>query len=239
MPIQLHKTAATVTPQGPTGEGAEGAITGQKVQVTQAVEGTGIYVPTRAHGGGATTRSSAVRVPTAAALPGAPFLARSLRPLMRKFRSGTRFDFDAEATVDRFAHTGLLAPVLRPREERWFDVALVIDNGSSMTIWQQAIGEIYQACARHGAFRDVRRWTMAVSQTKLELASESGLVCGWRELIDPHSRRIILLVSGIGGYWDEGSIWETIAGWGQATPTALVQVLPERLWRIRRIRRHF
>jgi hypothetical protein len=227
------RSSATATPQGRARGIPESAITGHKVQVVQSAEGTGIYVPTRAHGGVSATRASVVRVPTVAALPGAPLLARSLRPLMRKFRSGTRFDFDAEATVDRFAHTGLLAPVLRPREERWFDIALVIDDGPSMTIWQQAIVEMYQMLGRHGAFRDVRRWTMAASQTKLELASESGLVCGWRELIDPHSRRIILLVSDcIGSYWDDGSIWEMIAGWGQATPTALVQVLPERLWRI-------
>jgi hypothetical protein len=191
----------------------------------------GLYAMSKVRGPDQNIRASAVRVPSVPALPGTLEIGRSLRPLKRRRAAASRFNVDSEATAEQSAETGVLMPVIRPMMERWFDVALVLDDGPSMAVWRDTNLELYWLLARHGAFRDVRRWTLAANREKAVLVSESGLTQHWRGLMDRTSRRLILLVTDCtGSHWDHAAVWEMLTCWGESTPTALIQVLPERLW---------
>src|SRR5262245_58018284 len=113
------------------------------------------------------------RAPAAAALPGALGIARALRPFMRRQRSRTRFVLDERATAQRIAEQqipliamprrpggGSWSPVLRPAPVRWFEIALVADTSASMVIWRRTLVDLQRLLERHGAFRDVRPWSL-------------------------------------------------------------------------------
>jgi hypothetical protein len=81
--------------------------------------------------------------------------------LKRRVPSHTQSVLDEVATVQRIAEEKLWIPVMRPAPERWFELALVIDEAASMMLWKQTIQEFRQLLEQHGAFRDVRTWGLS------------------------------------------------------------------------------
>ncbi|MFP3119922.1 hypothetical protein Q3A60_31310, partial [Streptomyces sp. Iso 434] len=54
------------------------------------------------------------------------------------------------------ADTGVPEPVTRQARTRWLSLALVVDDGISMVLWQRLAADIRALMERAGAFRDVR-----------------------------------------------------------------------------------
>jgi formylglycine-generating enzyme required for sulfatase activity len=180
-----------------------------------------------------------IQVQAAPALQDRLAIARSLRPLMRKVRSQTRQVLDEAATVDRIAQREIWLPVLKPAPERWLDLELVIEASEFSFIWDATLMEFRQILERQGAFRNVRTWWLeGTKQGKLNLVSKKSQTPEFaqrprspRELIDPTGRRLVLLVSDCrSSVWKSGDIHELLKLWSTHGATAIVQLLPERLW---------
>ncbi|HEY9628104.1 MAG TPA: formylglycine-generating enzyme family protein [Coleofasciculaceae cyanobacterium] len=186
-------------------------------------------------------------VPAAPALRTRMNLARSLRPLMRKVPSQTRFDLDEDATVTQIAETEVWMPVVRPRQERWLELDLVVEDSKTTVIWERAIAELNHLAEYQGAFRAVRTWRLSASAGKVQLfsrwndrpiQSEAIPILANRqrphtprELIDPTGRRLIWLVTDCTSLlWRQDLIYETLLDWAKVQPIAIVQMFPERLW---------
>ncbi|MEH2445995.1 MAG: SAV_2336 N-terminal domain-related protein [Nostoc sp.] len=140
-----------------------------------------------------------IKVPTAQALRKKLEISRSLKPLKRRVPSRNEFILDEIATAERIAEEKLLLPVMCPARDRWLEVALVIDEGTSMFLWQQTIKELKQLLERHGAFRDVRTWGLFTDKdSKVWLRprncnlSQQKRLHNPRELIDPNGRRLFI-----------------------------------------------
>ncbi|MET9971455.1 hypothetical protein ABZZ80_37530, partial [Streptomyces sp. NPDC006356] len=109
-------------------------------------------------GDGTDVRMTPVRVPAAPALPEPLALQRGLRPLQR-YRAPVRpvpRTLDEHATAERAAESGLVLPVLRTDRRREARLLLLMDVSTSTVVWQQALDELRQVCARAGAFREVQ-----------------------------------------------------------------------------------
>ena len=180
------------------------------------------------------------RTPTATALPGALALGHALRPLKRRVPSATTLILDDEATAERAADEGIWTPILRPALTRWLDVALVIDQSPSMAIWARTVEELRRLLESHGAFRDVRIWLLDTDTADRRPTLYAGTQSATsharpstpRELVDPGGRRLILMVSDcVAPAWASGAVPALLSVWGQASPVAIVHMLPQRLWR--------
>jgi len=186
-------------------------------------------------------------VPAAPALRTRRDLARSLRPLMRKVSSRTRFDLDEDATVMQIAETEVWMPVVRPRPERWLELDLVVEASKTTVIWERAIAEMNHLAEYQGAFRAVRTWHLSAQAGKVHLfprwrdgvmptLSKTELVSNQRphtprELIDPTGRRLIWLVTDCTSLlWRQDLIYEIMLDWAKAQPIAIVQMFPEPMW---------
>lgn len=179
---------------------------------------------------GVTTRSPAVR-----AIPSELAICRALSPLQRRAPSTSRTEADEESTAHWIAETGIWMPTVLPAAERWLDVALVVDDSESMAFWRRSVRELRTLLERTGAFRDVRVWRM---DGDLRRANEVGLssgVGGWRrpaEIVDPAGRRLVLVATDcVGRAWSTPGMGAALATWGAAGPTAIIQLLPQSLWR--------
>ncbi|HPE72261.1 MAG TPA: SAV_2336 N-terminal domain-related protein, partial [Candidatus Competibacter sp.] len=173
-----------------------------------------------------------IRVPGAAALPAALEIARALRPFSRRFPSRQRFVFDEEATVRHAADGGPLTPMLRPAMERWFEIALVVEETPAMAVWRQTITELQRLLAGQGAFRDVRLFQFRSTDTTIGIVSRSGIRRDVPQLIDSDGRRLILITSDcVSPGWRNGAMAKILAKWGARMPVVIVQMLPETLWR--------
>ncbi|WP_073793562.1 SAV_2336 N-terminal domain-related protein [Streptomyces uncialis] len=172
-------------------------------------------------------------------VPAPPMLARplalqrALRPLARKVPAPHGRELDEEATADRIARLGpgprSWLPVLRPARERWLRLHLVHDTGPTMPLWRPLVRELRTVLERSGVFRTVEVYR----------ADADGTVRGPRGGPVPalaDGRTVTLLFSDCVGpqWWDgpAGVRWYgTLRRWADRMPVAVLQPLPERLWR--------
>ncbi|MFF8428410.1 SAV_2336 N-terminal domain-related protein [Streptomyces sp. NPDC016566] len=157
-------------------------------------------------------------------------LQRALRPLKRRTDAPSGHRLDERATADRIARLGAAPefwlPVLRPAQERWLRLNLVYDTGPTMPVWRPLVHELHTALAQSGIFRTVT----------LLRAAPDGTVHGHGAHAPADGRTVTLVISDcMGPQWREGpagALWyESLLRWAHRMPLAVVQPLPERLWR--------
>ncbi|KUO04260.1 tetratricopeptide repeat protein [Streptomyces caeruleatus] len=188
-------------------------------------------------GDGTDVRMTPVRVPAAPALPEPLALQRGLRPLQR-YRAPVRpvpRTLDEHATAERAAESGLVLPVLRTDRRREARLLLLMDVSTSTVVWQQALDELRQVCARAGAFREVQvRYLHEAPGGRPGCAAgpEPGAALHAPEqLSDPTGRRVTLLLSDCAGpMWRSGQVQRLLHRWAGTAPVAVVQPLPQRMW---------
>ncbi|MEU7072295.1 SAV_2336 N-terminal domain-related protein [Streptomyces narbonensis] len=187
------------------------------------------------------TRASAVRVPGAFALADGLALSRALRPLKREVRAPGPLVLDEAASATASAEARFPLPVRRPATEPWLSVDLVVDAGPSMVMWHNFSAELRTLLERHGAFRDVRCWSMSACDGRIDLVPfrrrgqrpgrGQGLRRSPEQLADPTGRRAVLvLTDGVGPAWHRDRIGPVLRHWARTSPVAILQVLPRRLW---------
>ncbi|MFG2147803.1 SAV_2336 N-terminal domain-related protein [Streptomyces sp. NPDC048696] len=189
-------------------------------------------------GGAGGVEVAPVAAPVAAALPEPLALQRALRPLQRyraPVRSTGRY-LDEQATADRAADLGLVIPVLRPDRRRQARLALMMDVSSSTLVWEQTLDELRQVCERAGAFREVQVHFLHEGpdgRPRVGSAVEpTGHLAEPSQFWDPAGRRLTLLLSDCAGpMWRSGQLHRLLHGWAQTAPLAVVQPLPQRMWR--------
>ncbi|MFF1376833.1 SAV_2336 N-terminal domain-related protein [Streptomyces sp. NPDC058308] len=176
------------------------------------------------------TRHTALRVPVPPMITHPLALQRALRPLKRRVPSPVGHVIDEEATAHRIARIGGhpwgWLPVLRPAQERWLRLSLVCDAGPTMPVWHPLVHELHTALAQSGIFRTV----------ELHRAAPDGTVPPRAAAAPATGRTVTLLVSDcMGPQWRQGPAgtrwYRTLRRWAARMPLAVIQPLPERLWR--------
>ncbi|MFO1434617.1 MAG: formylglycine-generating enzyme family protein [Candidatus Competibacteraceae bacterium] len=173
------------------------------------------------------------RAPAVPALSDSLGLNRALRPLMRRVPSRSRHILDETATAERYADRGLWLPIFKGRPERWLELALVIDASPSMRLWHPTLAELYQLLARHGAFRDVRRWQLSVDTRGKPVLSKSSADTPRypEELLHPEGSRLVIVVSDYAAPpWYRGAYDRWLRLWSRNQPLTLLHLLPPRFW---------
>jgi len=172
-------------------------------------------------------------------VPAAPSVARlemtrALRPLRRRVPIGLPGTLDAEATAHRAAETDLLYPIFQPYEERWLDVAVVVDEAASMAVSKQTVDDLTVVLTDLGAFRGIHLWHFDGGDPTAAIrvhGPQSSVPHRPDELLDAARRRVILVVSDcLGAAWHDGRMGDALESWGKSGPVAIVQPLPQRLW---------
>ncbi|GAA2603569.1 SAV_2336 N-terminal domain-related protein [Actinomadura fulvescens] len=171
-----------------------------------------------------------ILVPTAPMLADPLAVQRALRPLKRRVASPLRTELDEGATAARIADTGLWVPVLTPAPERWLSLILVVDTGPAMRLWRPLARELTETIVRQGAFRDVH--VTYLNESGRVSSSPTAPARSPTTLIDPAGRHAALVLSDCSGrHWWDGRAPRAVRAWAQTGPTAILQPLPERLWR--------
>ena len=171
--------------------------------------------------------ASPLSIASPAALPNALSFSRALRPFSRRFASRTGVEFDEQRTAEESISYRHPVPRYRPLPERWFDIALVVENAPSMAIWRSSLQEFRTLLERQGSFRDIRTWRLQPSG-KLLYAQTTRHP---EAVGDTSGRRLILIASDcISDDWSNGVIASLVLRWAKQNPIAIVQMLPPRAW---------
>ncbi len=163
-------------------------------------------------------------------------LQRALRPLRRQVPSSLATELDEHSTARRIAGLGALPgtwlPVLRAKPERWLTLYLVYDAGPTMPVWRPLWRELHRVLSQTGAFRGI---TLLVLTQDGRLRQSPG---GRPAALPPRDGRAAALVLSdcSGPHWYPGHAstahwYRVLDRWARTMPVAVVQPLPERLWR--------
>lgn len=178
----------------------------------------------------------AVRAPDSSTLGvGQLRLGKSLRPLRQRFPERRQQELDVTRTVAAIADTGVPETVTRAVRTRWLSLALVVDDGVSMVLWQRLAADVRALMERAGAFRDVRVYGLDTRSGTPSLRTSPyrhrGRLLTPEALCDPTGNTLVLVVSdGVGEAWRDGGMRQATDRWGRCGPTAIIQALPSRLW---------
>lgn len=179
------------------------------------------------------------QVPAAPAIQNPLSLSRALRPLRRKVPSSTKTMLDEEKTAERMAERDIWVPVTQPQPERWLTLELVIEDTRSSFIWRELIKNWQKVLEIEGAFQTIRTWQLSSPDTqrlKLRRYRRNGKPSqreySHRELLHSNQRGLVLLVSDcVSPLWETGLIHDWLKKWSDKQPSAIIQLLPERLWK--------
>ncbi|MEU8968915.1 SAV_2336 N-terminal domain-related protein [Streptomyces monashensis] len=189
-----------------------------------------LHLPSPRAATAADRRHTALLAPAPPMLRHPLALQRALRPLGRRVDAPVGHELAERETADRIARLGAgpkwWLPVLRPARERWLRLNLVYDAGPTMPVWRPLIRELHTVLAQSGLFRTVA----------LYHAAADGTVHGPGPHAPADGRSVTLLISDcMGPQWREGpagTLWyATLHRWARRMPLAVVQPLPEHLWR--------
>ncbi len=178
-----------------------------------------------------------IKVPNAPSIRDRLSLIKALRPLIRPTPSGTKVTLDETATATKIAEERIWLPVTQPVPEPWLELALVVDESTSMLIWRRTVLELQQLLRHYGAFRDVRTWGLVIDDKQvcirpgIGVAAKRQSIRSPQELIDPAGRRLILVVTDcLSSIWQQGTVLPALKDWANNGPVAIFQMLPERMW---------
>ncbi|MFI7029785.1 TIR-like protein FxsC [Microbispora rosea] len=170
-----------------------------------------------------------IRVPAAPMLKRTLEIQRALRSLKRSVPSRVRDVMDEAATAAEIARTDRWLPVMTGAPERWLDLALVVDTGATMRSWRPLVRELRAVLSQVGAFRDVHVSYLVGDRLAMGPRATPGNPAA---LVDPAGRRVVLVLTDCSGrHWWEGRAQPVVAMWARRNATAVLQPLPERLWR--------
>ncbi|MFD6654090.1 SAV_2336 N-terminal domain-related protein [Streptomyces parvus] len=162
-------------------------------------------------------------------------LGKALRPLRQRFPDHRNHELDIARTVSLLADTGMPETVTHPARSRWLSLALVVDDGVSMVLWQRLAAELRTLMERAGAFRDVHVHGLdsrgSTPRLRTSPYAAGGRLRAPETVSDPTGNTLVLVVSdGVGEAWRDGSMRRVMELWTRCGPTAIVQTLPTRLW---------
>jgi len=178
------------------------------------------------------------RVPAAAVLPDRLALQRALQPLNR-YQPPSRpvaSGLDEVTTAERAADTGIVDPVQLRTPRRQARLQLVMDISSSTVVWRDTFDELHQVCERAGAFRGIQKhYVHQDGHGEARVAPTPEPTAPTRApglLRDPSGRQLTVVLSDCAGpLWRGGRMQRLLYAWASCAPVAVVQPLPQRMWR--------
>ena len=176
-----------------------------------------------------------VRVPGHHPISNPIQLRRALRPLRRYRRPSWTAQLDETATANLIAETSLLQLVHRPEALRSKDLLLVVDDGTSMRLWQDLAAELQRLLRNLGAFRRVI--AIGVDSDRADRAEVHARPFALRPGSLPrqgggprHSPAVLVLSDGVGAGWRSGAMQEFLDRHCAHSTVAVLQPLPPTLW---------
>ncbi|MCL2928611.1 MAG: formylglycine-generating enzyme family protein, partial [Trichodesmium sp. MAG_R01] len=187
-----------------------------------------------------TTEKLPIKLPDIAILRNTLELSRLIKPFKQKVNSRVAQELDINETAKISAELSTLNfpsyfPVLTPKQERWLDVVLLIEDSNSMILWQSLLTEVRDFLEHLGAFRDIKlyriKWDNNSENLQIYPFHSPSLTLSPQELNSSDHRRLILMLSDcISLAWINQKFINTLQKWATKEKLTLLNPFPERMW---------
>lgn len=185
-----------------------------------------------------TIPAAGVILPSARTLPDRLPLIRAMRAFRREFPShATELDEPRTAELTAESWTGVegcIFPVLRPRNERWYEAHVVVEDDPTIDLWNAPLREFTQLLRDAGVFRLVRSWHLRLNSSTptdlqgVRLESPAGGFSSPASI--GGARQLIFFAShGLSQRWVDGTYARLLKSWS-AGSAVLLHLQPRSRW---------
>lgn len=169
-----------------------------------------------------------VTVAPARSPAGSLAMGRAFQPFTKPWPHGAGSRLDVDLTVDAYAESGILVPVMKSEPERWFDLVVITDRTPSMMVWQADIRSLISLLNGTGIFRRAWRWQLDPTAATITDGRGEPVAVPARTA---DVRRLVILISDFAApAWDGTPPWQLVHALAADAPTVLVDPLPPHLW---------
>jgi hypothetical protein len=141
-------------------------------------------------------------------------------------------ELDESLTVEAFAQTDLLIPKFLPKEEKHYDLYLLIDTSESMEIWQDSIELFVKKLRIFSIFREFKLLYLDSSQKEAKIYANRAKTTLVSSLNNLENRSILFVVTDcIAPAWSKGDMLSTLYTFHKKMPTSIINMLPRRMWK--------
>lgn len=204
---------------------------------TQLSPSTSIFARGKVPSSETHVNASPVALPAPQMLSDRLGLMRALRPLAQRWPSTSADEIDEEGTVEAFARTGArhpVVPIFRARGERWFEVALVLEDDASVELWADMLREFAGVLRDSGIFRAVGVWRLRTKNPPSRsayLENAGGARIPTEAFLGKAVRRLIIFASnGASAKWSDGRYSEVLGPWMRDNAVLLLQLSAPSRW---------
>jgi hypothetical protein len=192
-----------------------------------------IKSPPSAEDGKSESKASTVSITDPFCLPKPVQIGKALLPLSKRVSSRLKDELDVDATVEVTAEAnGLITPIYRSSQERWFEIHLLVDYSPTMEFWGDLADDFATLFRWQGFFRDVRVWRFETGGDEPRLLSGSqSIERDIASLIEPCGHRLFLVLTDtLGKAWHSGKAFAALSVLGERHPLAIAHIYPQPLW---------
>lgn len=171
-----------------------------------------------------------LRTASASPLPEARALAKHMRRLRKPILNPRVLKLDEAASIEASVCAERRWPVLGYGRERWLSLDLLIEQNTSMAIWQDSLRAFEKLCQRVGAFRDVRLWYFDPGTRSIS-TRDGAPARPLRVLKQSQGRSLIWFAGNLAHTaWHQPDLLADLSMLARQQIVAVLQLLPERLW---------
>lgn len=163
-------------------------------------------------------------------------VARALEPLRRPALTYRAQQIDPQGTAERLSFDPGLPAVMQPGPAPRWDAVLVLDVSPHMAVWRHSVSRFAALLQRHGRFGNFKVVHLdapgpSPQDVTLREPNAAASPHSPRRLVDLSGRTMIfVLTDGLTPVWQFGAMHAHLATWCRHQPTAVLNVLPQRLW---------
>ena len=163
-----------------------------------------------------------------------PDIVKQFQALKIKQKKQSTQELNESKTADYIANTGFFHPIFKEvkKRESYLGLTMIIDSHESMFLWDEALKHATKSLLNANVFKEVSIYVFDSSKSEVELKE---MLTGRKVSLDSplfkqEKRLTLVFTDVVGKLWRDKSMFTVLNEWSKYSLTAIVSMLPKRMW---------
>ena len=161
-------------------------------------------------------------------------LEKAFKNLTTKVKRESSEALDEEKTAEYIALVGLFEPMFQENKvrENYFNLRLVIDQNSSMFLWQESIKSFVKSIKKLDAFKNLDIFYLDSSENEASFRREKStrIIKHTSSLFRKEQTLTLVLSDVVGKAWRSNQMFKVLNVWSNYSFVTIVSMLPHSMW---------
>lgn len=166
--------------------------------------------------------------------PKFPEIAKQFQALKIKEKRLSHKELNESKTADYIATTGLYHPIFSEVRERggYLSLTMIVDTHESMFLWEDALNHFRKSLLHSNIFKkfSIYEFDSGKNEVLLRDATTGRKISVDSPLFKAEKRLTLVFTDVVGKLWRDKTMFGILDRWSNYSLTAIVSMLPKRMW---------